>query len=297
MITDIPGVRVGHWTAEEAQTGCTVVLFPAGTVASGEVRGGAPATRDWELLAPGRLVERLDAVMLAGRSAFGLAACDGAMRWCEERGIGFPTAGGVVPIVVGACLFDLTRGDPRVRPDAAAGYAACEAATAGAFATGAAGAGTGATIDKWRGRDAAKPGGLGTATRADGPVLMSALVAVNAFGGLRGEGPAAWPVAASPFPLIENTTIGVIATNARLPKTSCLLVAQSGHDGLARALEPVHATVDGDALVAASVGAVDAPLEQVRWLAAAAVEAAVVAAVSAVVSAAVSAAVQDPPGR
>lgn len=291
MITDIPGVRVGHWTAEEAQTGCTVVLFPAGTVASGEVRGGAPATREWELLQPGRLVERLDAVVLAGRSAFGLAAGDGVMRWCEERGIGFPTVGGPVPIVVGACLFDLTRGDPRVRPDAAAGYAACEAAVAGAFVTGAVGAGTGATIDKWKGRDAARPGGLGTATRADGPVLVSALVAVNAFGGLRGEGPVTWPVAASPFPLIENTplmentplientTIGVVATNARLGKVACMLVAQSAHDGLARALEPVHATVDGDAIVAASVGGVDAPLEQVRWLAASAVEAAVAAAV------------------
>ena len=279
MITDIPGVRVGHWTAEEAQTGCTVVLFPAGTVASGEVRGGAPATREWELLQPGRLVERLDAVVLAGRSAFGLAACEGVMRWCEERGIGFPTVGGAVPIVVGACLFDLTRGDPAVRPDAAAGYAACDAAVAGVFATGAVGAGTGATVDKWKGRDAARPGGLGTATRADGPVLVSALVAVNAFGGLRGGGPSTWPVVASPFPLIENTTIGVVATNARLPKVACLLVDQSAHDGLARALEPVHATVDGDALVAASVGVVDAPVEQVRWLAAAAVEAAVAAAV------------------
>jgi L-aminopeptidase/D-esterase-like protein len=279
VITDIPGVRVGHWTAEEAGTGCTVVLFPNGTVASGEVRGGAPATREWELLTPGRLVARLDAVVLAGRSAFGLAACDGVMRWCEERGIGFPTAGGAVPIVVGACLFDMTRGDARVRPDAAAGYAACEAATSGLVATGLIGAATGATVDKWRGPDAARPGGLGTATRADGPVLASALVAVNAYGGLRGEGPVTWPAVAAPFPLTESTTIGVVATNASLSKEACLLLAQSAHDGLARALEPVHATVDGDAFVAASVGGVDAPLEQVRWLAAAAVEAAVRSAV------------------
>jgi L-aminopeptidase/D-esterase-like protein len=275
VITDIPGIRVGHWTAADAGTGCTVVLFRAGTVASGEVRGGAPATREWELLQPGRLVERLDAVVLAGRSAFGLAACDGVVRWCEERGMGFPTAGGAVPIVVGACLYDLLTGDATVRPDAAAGYAACEAATAGPFLTGRVGAGTGATIGKWQGRDAARPGGLGTATRADGPLLVSALVAVNAFGGLRGEGPATWPAAAGPFPLTENTTIGVVATNATLAKGDCLLVAQSGHDGLGRALDPVHTTVDGDALVAASVGGVAAPLEQVRWLAAAAVEAAV----------------------
>jgi L-aminopeptidase/D-esterase-like protein len=279
VITDIPGVRVGHWTAGEAGTGCTVVLFPKGTVASGEVRGGAPATREWELLTPGRLVERLDAVVLAGRSAFGLAACEGVVRWCEERGIGFPTVGGPVPIVVGACLYDLTRGDPRVRPDAAAGYAACEAATAGPIATGAVGAGSGATVDKWRGPDAARPGGLGTATRADGAVLVSSLVAVNAYGSLRGEGPVTWPGAAAPFPLTENTTIGVVATNASLAKGACLLLAQSAHDGLARAVEPVHATVDGDAFVAASVGGVDAPLEQVRWLAASAVEAAVRSAV------------------
>ena len=120
----VPGVRVGHWTGEG--TGCTVVLFPAGTVASGEVRGGAPGTREFELLAPERLVQRVDAVVLSGGSAFGLAACDGVMRWCEERGIGFPTPRGVVPIVVGMVLYDLGP----VRPDAAAGVEACEAAVA-----------------------------------------------------------------------------------------------------------------------------------------------------------------------
>ena len=261
MITDVRGVRVGHWTDADARTGCTVVLLPAGTVASGEVRGGAPGTREWELLAPERLVTRVDAVVLSGGSAFGLAACDGVVRWCEERGLGFPTVAGVVPIVVGAVLYDLAVGDPSVRPDAAAGYAACEAAVPTAFDVGVVGAGTGART------------GLGTATERHGDLVVGALVAVNAFGALRGGEAVPVPdMSAAPF---GHTTIGVIATNARLDKVGCLLVAQSGHDGLARALEPVHTTVDGDALVAAATGEVDAHVDIVRMLAARAVEAAV----------------------
>jgi L-aminopeptidase/D-esterase-like protein len=280
MITAVAGVRVGHWSDEVAKTGCTVVLFPAGTVASGEVRGGAPGTREWALLAPERTVARLDAVVLAGGSAFGLAACDGVVRWCEERGIGHPTIAGPVPIVVGAVLYDLTVGRPGVRPDAAAGYAACVASSTGAVPSGRVGAGTGATVDKWRGRDAARPGGIGSAAKWSGQVVVGALVAVNAFGGLRdAETPASeWPEQVGAA--FENTTIGVIATNADLDKTGCLLVAQSGHDGLARALEPVHATVDGDALVAAAVGGMPASVDQVRFLAAQAVEEAVRAAVA-----------------
>src|SRR5437879_10944929 len=131
MITDVPGVRVGHWTDERAATGCTVVLFPAGTVASGEVRGGAPATREWDLLEPERRVAHIDAVVLSGGSAFGLATADGVMRFCEERGMGHPTAAGPVPIVVGASLFDLMGGDSAVRPGPDEGYAAWMAATAG----------------------------------------------------------------------------------------------------------------------------------------------------------------------
>ncbi|HVF73511.1 MAG TPA: P1 family peptidase [Acidimicrobiales bacterium] len=271
----ISGVRVGHWTDPVARTGCTVVLLPAGTVASGEVRGGAPGTREWALLAPERLVSRVDAVVLSGGSAFGLAACDGVVRWCEERGIGFPTPAGPVPIVVGAVLFDLMVGDPTVRPDAAAGYAACESA-AESFDVGRVGAGTGATVGKWRGGEP-KPGGLGAAEESDGDLRVSAVIAVNAWGDVRtGE-----PVAPPPQPAVPfgNTTIGVVATNARLDKTQCLLVAQSGHDGFARALEPAHAVSDGDALVAAATGEVDAPLETVRLLASRAVERAIRSAV------------------
>jgi L-aminopeptidase/D-esterase-like protein len=263
VITEVQGVRVGHWTDGDARTGCTVVLLPARTVASGEVRGGAPGTREWELLAPERMVTRVDAVVLSGGSAFGLAACDGVARWCEERGLGFPTAAGVVPIVVGAVLYDLAVGDASVRPDAAAGYAACEAAVADAFEVGAVGAGTGARV------------GLGTATERHGDLVVGAVVAVNAFGSLRGADPV--PVPDMSTALFGHTTIGVIATNARLDKVGCLLVAQSGHDGLARALEPAHTTLDGDALVAAATGEVDAHVDVVRMLAARAVESAITA--------------------
>jgi L-aminopeptidase/D-esterase-like protein len=273
-ITRVSGIRVGHWTDSAAATGCTVVLLPAGTVASGEVRGGAPGTREWALLAPERTISRVDAVVLSGGSAFGLAACDGVSRWCEERGIGVPTAGGPVPIVVGAVLYDLMSGDPTVRPDAAAGYAACVAASSGPVALGAIGAGTGATVDKWRGRDHALPGGLVSSVEVDGELVVAALVAVNAFGGVsRGER-LGWP-AWLDRPPFEHTTIGIVGTNATLDKIGCLLVAQSAHDGLARALEPVHATVDGDAFVSAAVGGVAAAVDHVRLLAARAVEDAV----------------------
>ena len=281
-ITDVPGVRAGHWTDPVARTGCTVVLLPEGTVASGEVPGGAPGTREFALLAPERLVATVDAVVLTGGSAFGLAACDGVARWCEERGVGFETGAGRVPIVVGAVLFDLGVGDARVRPGALEGYAACRAATDGPLALGAVGAGTGATVAKWRGRDHARPGGIGSASERSDGLVVSALVAVNAFGDLR-EGPvgahhpdAATLDAAAAF---ENTTIGVVATNARLDKTGCLLVAQGAHDGVARALEPAHATVDGDAFVAAATGEIEAPVDRVRLLAARAVEGAIRSAV------------------
>jgi L-aminopeptidase/D-esterase-like protein len=281
VITEVPGVQVGHWTDADSRTGCTVVLFPAGTVASGEVRGGAPGTREWDLLAPERTVVRIDAVVLAGGSAFGLAACDGVMRWCEERGIGISTPAGPVPIVVGAVLYDLLVGDPAVRPTAESGYAACVAARDGDVAMGQVGAGTGATVGKWRGPDHARPGGVASVSLRQGDLVVAAIMAVNAFGDLRPPQPADRPEAGTTTPVGLNTTIGVVATNATLDKVGCLLVAQSGHDGMARALEPAHSTVDGDAIVAASVGGVQAPLDQVRLLAARVVEGAIRAALGA----------------
>ncbi len=321
MISEIAGVRVGHWTHPSARTGCTVVLLPAGTTASGEVRGAAPGTREWALLQPGRIVQTVHAVVLTGGSAFGLAACDGVMRWCEERGLGHPTRGGPVPIVVGLVLYDLGVGDPRVRPGPDEGYAACVAARADgeAIQSGPVGAGSGATVGKWAGPEAGRAAGLGSAVARHGEVVVAALLAVNAVGEPRPLGvPLAEPripvrppvepprpaeasvsggasqggpgeVGASVGPpdgpdahALQATTIGIIVTNAKVDKVGCLRLAQSGHDGLARALDPVHTGGDGDALVAAATGEVEAPVETVRTLAAWVVEQAVLDAVPAV---------------
>lgn len=270
MIGLVPGVSVGHWTDSAARTGCTAIVFPEGTVASGEVRGGAPATREWALLDPQRTVDRVDAVLLCGGSAFGLAAADGAMAWLEERGRGFPTPAGPVPIVVAAALFDLAVGDPSVRPGPREGRAACDAAVEGAGAHGSLGAGTGATVGGWRGES--RPGGIGGGVQRAGELVVGALVVANAFGDVRG--PERLEPLRGPEPF-RNTTLAVVATNGRLTKRDCMLVSQSAHDGLARALEPVHTEFDGDAAVAAATGAVEAQVETVRLLAARAVEDAV----------------------
>jgi L-aminopeptidase/D-esterase-like protein len=218
--------------------------------------------------------------MLCGGSAFGLAAADGAVRWLEENGRGFPTPAGRVPIVVAMALFDLGVGDPSVRPGAAEGRAACEEAAASGDgaepATGAIGAGAGATVGRWRGEQL--PGGLGGDLQREGELLVGALVAVNAFGELRRDGERRPLPPLEPAPFRESTTLAVVVTNARLTKLECHLVAQSAHDGLARALEPVHTQFDGDASVAAATGTVDTHVERVRLLGARAVEDAVRAA-------------------
>ncbi|QYG94774.1 P1 family peptidase [Iamia sp. SCSIO 61187] len=279
MITDVGGLAVGHWTDAEARTGCTVVLVPEGTAASAEVRGGAPASRELDLLVPGRLVDRIDAVLLTGGSAFGLAAADGVMGWLEDRGRGFATPAGPVPIVPTLGLFDLAVGSSSIRPGPAEGRFACATASEGAFAHGRVGAGTGATVGKWRGPEHAEPGGLGGATVRSGPLVVAALVAVNAYGSIDADGTGLVGVedalpSVPPAPM-GNTTIGVIATNARLDGLGCLVVAQGGHDGLGRAIVPAHTRVDGDALVAVATGEVEARLDHVRLLAVAAVERAV----------------------
>lgn len=299
MVTDVPGVQVGHWTDERARTGCTVVVLPEGTVASGEVRGGAPATREFALLDPTRSVDRVDAVVLTGGSAFGLAAAHGVVEGLAAAGRGYETIHGRVPIVVAMALYDLGVGDGSVRPGAEHGRRAFDSAVGGtgsSFPLGAVGAGTGATVDKWSGRP--KPSGLGGATirvaTATGTesqagsgnaaeLVVSALVAVNAFGRIddgtsdHDIGP---PVRPQPGPSggdgeLTNTTIGVIVTNARVDKTECQWLARSGHDGLARALYPAHMPVDGDALVAAATGEIETEPMRLRLLAQAAVTRAV----------------------
>ncbi len=277
-LTDIPGIQVGHWTNLEAGTGCTVVLCPAGAVAGVDVRGGAPGTRELALLDPVCTVEKVHAVLLAGGSAFGLAAADGVMRWLEERGHGFDTGVARVPIVPAAILFDLNLGRSDVRPDAEAGYAACMAAGGGPVAEGTVGAGTGATVGKMLGFKQATKGGLGTASKQIGKgVVVAALVAVNAVGDV--IDPATGQIlAGARRPLIggfadsmkfaesslgqilraqssgENTTLAVVATNVALTKSGATKVAQMAHDGLARTIRPIHTPLDGDTIFALSLG-------------------------------------------
>jgi L-aminopeptidase/D-esterase-like protein len=279
MITTIDGILVGHWSSLDARTGCTVAILPPGTVASGDVRGGAPATREWALLEPGRLVEHVDAVVLTGGSAFGLAAADGVMQWLEGEGRGFSTSVGPVPIVVAMGLFDLGVGDPTVRPDAEAGRQACAVAGDAPVALGPVGAGTGATTGKWHSHGAAT-GGLCGAVRRHGELVVASLFAVNALGSPDdGTAPgldpddlatAGWLATVPEDSAVRgfgSTTIGIVATNARLTKAECLHVAQGGHDGLARSLLPAHTKADGDAIVAVATGAVEASAETVRQLA------------------------------
>jgi L-aminopeptidase/D-esterase-like protein len=259
----VAGVRVGHWTDQESQTGCTVVELPAGTVASYEARGGAPASREVELLHPDKTVSAVDAVLLTGGSAFGLAAADGVMRYYEQNGRGVPTPAGRVPIVPALALFDLGVGDSAVRPAAEHGYMAAQATTQAQVISGRVGAGAGAYVSHWRGPAGRHPAGLASHVARLGDLVVGVLCAVNAFGDIE-------TLAALPSGFgggRTHTTIGVVCTNARLAKTGCLVVAQGAHDGLARAITPPHTRFDGDAFIAAATGEVDARVDVVRFLA------------------------------
>jgi L-aminopeptidase/D-esterase-like protein len=281
-ITDVPGVRVGHWTDPVARTGCTVVLLPAeGAVAGVDVRGSAPGTRETDLLRPGMLVERVHAICLSGGSAFGLAAADGVMRYLRERGIGQPVGPVHVPIVPAAVVFDLTTGAADVFPGAGEGYKAClgAEAAAGPPAEGAVGAGTGATVGKLLGPDRSSPGGVGTAAvRLPSGVVVGVIAVVNAVGdvhardgsllaGARGEDgglAGAWRIVlgegATAPPAGSSTTLAVVATDADLDKAQCGKLAQLAQDGLALAIRPAHTMFDGDTVFAVSTGAKQADL-------------------------------------
>ena len=274
---DITGLSIGHHTDPRRPTGCTVLLCEGGAVAGVDVRGAAPGTRETELLAPTNTVEQVHAVLLAGGSAFGLDAAAGVVRWLEERGVGFDVGAVRVPIVPAAILFDLHVGDARIRPDAAAGYAACSAASSHSPAQGSVGAGAGASVGKLFGFDRVMKGGIGhAAVRVGGNegVTVAALVAVNAVGdvidpasgrivaGARGPdgrpfGQTAALLRGEVPDLLRGgaaTTIGVIATDARLTKAQATRLAQCGHDGLARTIDPVHTAGDGDTLFALATG-------------------------------------------
>jgi L-aminopeptidase/D-esterase-like protein len=274
-ITDVPGIRVGHFTDSRRPTGCTVVLTEAGAVGGVDVRGAAPGTRETDLLDPSNLVEKVHAVLLSGGSAFGLEAATGVVRWLEAHGIGYPAGPALVPIVPAAILFDLGVGDPSIRPDAAAGYAACTAATAEPPAEGSVGAGAGATVGKLFGMARAMKGGIGTASVRVGKITVGAIVAVNAVGdvrdpatsailagarnpdGSRGSGATDAILRGELPPALQPgmaTTIGVVATDAVLTKPQARKLAQMAHDGLARAIDPVHTMWDGDTIFALGTG-------------------------------------------
>ena len=278
-ITSVPGIEAGHWTNRYAATGCTAILCRHGAVGGVAVRGGSPGTHETDLLNPIRRVDRVHGVMLSGGSAFGLAAAIGLQRWLEEQGIGFATGHARVPIVPAAILYDLGIGEPSVRPDADAGYAAAAVASNAPLVAGTVGAGTGATVAKGLGAAGAIKGGIGSAsiTLADG-VSVGAAVAVNAWGGVynhhdgtliagprRADGRMSDPVevalngeaaaaAAAASALLANTTIGVVATDAALDKMQTNFVASSAHDGLALTIRPCHTPSDGDTLFCLATG-------------------------------------------
>lgn len=285
MALGLPGVRVGVWTSPSAVTGCTVVLPPEGTVGAIAVRGAAPGTREAAALSASGKVTACHAVVLAGGSAYGLAAADGVMRWLEEQGIGYPVRIGVVPIVGAAIVLDAGVAVPTERPDAAAGRAACEVATATDPDEGGVGAGTGCTVAKVGGLEAAWRGGQGIAVRREGDLVVGALVVNNAVGELV-DGDGRWLARAriaddvDRFPRVDllppdseevsggggpstNTVIGCIVTNARLDKRQTHRVADLGHDGIVLAVRPAHTEYDGDALFALATGEVETSLDLV----------------------------------
>jgi L-aminopeptidase/D-esterase-like protein len=304
-LTAVPGIRVGHHTLTERPTGCTVIIADDGAVGGVDVRGAAPGTRETELLGPGNLVDKVNALLLSGGSAHGLNAAAGVMKYLEERRVGYAFGGAYVPIVPGAVLFDLPIGDkPHIRPDAECGYRAAEAATGGAVAEGNVGAGAGATVGKYGGLRRPMKGGIGTASvTLPGGLAVAALVAVNAAGDI--VDPATGRVVAGvrtedgrglldvrtllrggdtpPSRPGENTTLGVVATNAALTKAQASRVATMAHDGFARAIVPSHTMGDGDVVFTLATGALpgEANVSRVGALAAAVTAEAILRAVRA----------------
>jgi len=279
-ITDVQGVKVGHFTESRRPTGCTVLLFEKGATAGVDVRGSAPGTRETDLLNPTNTVQQVHGIALSGGSAFGLDVASGVMRYLEEHRIGFAMGDIVVPIVPAAILYDLEIGDSRIRPTAESGYKACQAATSARVAEGNVGAGAGATVGKMFGMKQAMKSGLGTASLrvGDTGIVVGAIVAVNAVGDVV-DPKTGKIVAGARKPdgsgfmdsmariregyrvradAAKNTTLGVVATNVVLDKAQATKVAQMAHDGLARTINPVHTPNDGDTIFAVATGAIAA---------------------------------------
>lgn len=297
-ITQIPGIYAGHATNVEAATGCTVIVAPAGATGAVDVRGGAPATRETDLLRPEETVQELHAVVLSGGSAYGLAASTGVAEELERRDIGLDVMVAKVPIVSGACLFDLMCGDAHTRPDAVMGAQAVSAAFDNAdkpLERGNVGAGTGCTVGKVLGPTRCMKTGLGECVRQVGELVCGAVAAVNAVGNvvdpetgtpiagvLSADGARiitveeAFVEAAAAMPLRTNTTISCVVTNAKLTKAEATKVAQMSADAYAHAIRPTHTTNDGDSIFVMAIGEVEAQVDMVGMLATAALEGAIV---------------------
>ena len=280
-ITAVPGIEAGHYTDRQNATGCTVILCRQGAVGGVDVRGGSPGTRETDLLQPARRIDQLFAVSLSGGSAYGLDAASGVMAWLEQQGIGYRVSPGIiVPIVSSAIIYDLGLITSQVRPGPAEGRAACTAASRAPLPQGTVGAGAGATVAKTAGPHRAVKGGIGSAAiQFPNGITIAAAVTVNAIGGIwdysngqllagprRDDGGFDDPVAAllngaTPAPPIGpvNTTIGVVATDARLDREQTNYLARVSHDGLAMTIRPCHTIRDGDTMFAMSTGQSRAP--------------------------------------
>jgi L-aminopeptidase/D-esterase-like protein len=278
----IPGLKIGHATNEEFHTGCTVFLCPEGSVGSVDIRGPAPGSRESALLAPDKSVQTLNAIVLTGGSAFGLASADGVMRFLAEQGIGHPTPIKAIPIVPAAVVYDLFLGGGKFLPDAAMGYEACQNASDTAVPQGNVGAGAGVTVGKWGGFRGMMKSGFGLASWQEDDLIVMAAAVVNAVGdvvngdgsvlaGARGED-VTWLADVDPLrrfptrppiPVGTNTTLVVVATNAQMSKVEAYRLAQRAHDGLAIAIHPVHTTHDGDTAFALASNQVEANFDLV----------------------------------
>jgi len=288
-ITDVPGIKVGNAQNTDAGTGCTVIICEKGAVAGADVRGGGPGTREIAALDPVNLVSKAQAVYLGGGSAFGLDGAAGVMQYLEENGIGFNIGIGVVPIVPGAVLFDLFVGKHNVRPDKEMGYEACIHASDTNTAQGNVGAGTGAAVGRIKGPEYFMKGGLGTASKKVGDLIVGAIVAVNCFGDIVDPGTGKiiagvlddnkkYPSSTMEIISSEetktsnafsgNTTIGCIAVNANLTKVESTKVAMMAHDGYARAINPIHTMTDGDTIFCLATGGVTRDVSTVGAIAA-----------------------------
>lgn len=296
-ITDIKGIKIGHAQNFNGPTGCTVILCEEGAVAGVDVRGGAPGTRETDLLNPINMMEKIQGILLTGGSAFGLDAASGVMKYLEERGIGFDVGVTKVPIVCGAALFDLVVGDHTIRPDKDMGYEACLNATSKEVIEGSIGAGTGATVGKILGKEYAMKGGLGTYAVQEGDLIVGAIVAVNCLGdvidsetgdivagvlnedkfGFRNTEQIMIEQYSNKKSVFNgNTTIGAIVTNAKLTKSEINKVASMAHNGYARSIYPVHTMYDGDTIFSMATGEVRADINVVGLLAARVMEKAII---------------------